>query len=109
MTANAARVLSEQGTPGPWVAITHGRKVYVTGPDRGEAACTTYAEDGNVAKIVAAVNALPLVADLLDELAEYAALKAPPLVPCNDTRRAAISCRLLRARDALDAALRGEQ
>lgn len=139
MADNAARVLAGQGTPGPWSAhegdleggtildylatvlgnrekdgTTTGRLFLTLGrndidPENGAEVVPAMTGDGpsaeaNAHKIALAVNALPLLADLLDAVAEIERYLPPPLV-----EKDSLWADVLRARDALDAALRGEQ
>mgnify|MGYP000866548332 CR=1 FL=1 len=61
--ADQIRALADTGTPGPWTVTSDGIGVY---PVEGE--WTRENDVADAAKIVAAVNALPALADLIHAL-----------------------------------------
>lgn len=101
--SNAVRALADSGTPGPW-AQDNSVWAWIIGAD--EAVVARLPLDADATKIVAAVNALPKVADLIEavdarraELAQLCPDPTPkPGCDCSD-------CHILAACDALTAAL----
>ena len=95
--ADQIRALADTGTPGPW---------YFNVPaHHGDTAIGRRAEDA--AKIVAAVNALPALADLIDALSHHTALLGeadfPICLACEGIVE--FPCPTAAARDALVEAL----
>ena len=122
---NAARDLAATGTPGPWelskpsgdpwieqTGLTGGT---VLEPERVDCMAYCYGgssrynlSDDDAAKIVAAVNALPLVADLLDALQEEDEHRVECAACVGCTPGNTLWIVAMVAREQLTAALRGE-
>lgn len=120
---NAARDLANTGTPGPWSYYEdHGRDITDEGWSLVGAAVAdrlillTYPTgsehedvEADATKTVRAVNALPAIADLLSVLSGHVACDCCPDDPrCLACGSGEWPCATARARDAVEAALRGE-
>lgn len=119
---SAARDLMDTGTPGPWHALpgddTFNPSVgavpeafpSLLSSDEWVAECKP-AGDADARKIVLSVNALPLVDALIEALADHVAASAYTSIGltlvCGSCARY-WPCPTATARDALEAALRGE-
>lgn len=102
--ADLIRALADSGTPGPWAPTEHWRAyTFVSALPDGPRVCDVL-HAADAAKIVAAVNALPKVADLIEATADHRPTVAGYCVACVGGRRYD-RCDIARARDALTAAL----
>lgn len=107
MSADQIRALADSGTPGPWSTDLYCSGTAIRDDQTGDVAVPII-KDADAAKIVAAVNALPKVADLIeateDHIASWAYTGAGWVQVCSACKRS-FPCRVAHARDALTAAL----
>ncbi len=108
---NPARELADSGTPGPWQVgeIVPGVFAeHIPAYTDIEPCIAGGIDPTDAAKIVRAVNALPAIADLLDAIEALRVHIAAHQCGWTCNTRAHLYIRLHVARDAVEAALRGD-